>query len=741
MMKKRLKSHQKQLLTMLLIIFSCAFSAPLQAQHSVARKWNEVLLQAIRGDFARPTVHARNLFHISAAMYDSWAVHDEVATTYFLGKNLDGFVWPFDGITAKIDKQPAIEETLSYAAYRIITYRFRFSPGSFETERLADSLMNALGYDPAFTSTDYLTDNPAALGNYLAEGIIEYGLQDGSNEINKYGNLFYEPLNPPLAPAKPGNPDIIDPNRWQPLQLDIFIDQSGNPVTSDGLPFLSPEWGFVTPFAMNKEDKVTYEREGETFWVYHDPGPPVLMTDNASTPESEAYQWGFELVGIWSSHLDPADSVIWDISPASIGNIQSYPENFAEYGDFYDLLEGGDASIGHDLNPVTGLPYPPNLVPRADYARVLAEFWADGPESETPPGHWFTLFNYVAAHPLHERKLMGEGEEVAPLEWDIKGYFALAGAMHDCAISAWSIKGYYDYLRPVSALRWMADQGQRSDPQLANYHPQGLQLIPGLIELVSEGDSLAGDSLQHVNKLKINAWRGPDYIDSAAIDMAGVGWILVENWWPYQRPTFVTPPFAGYISGHSTFSRAAAEVMTQLTGDSFFPGGVGEFVAKKNEFLVFEEGPSQDIVLQWATYVDASDQTSLSRIWGGIHPPVDDIPGRKIGEQIGMEAVSLANEYFTGNAGKVAFPEMGLSPNPVVSGATLSIGFNQPFSKAVISIVSLTGQEIYREIIEGESPTLLTEITPDVLTAGVYLVRVVTEEWSTVSKLLVIDGR
>jgi len=74
-------------------------------------------------------------------------------------------------------------------------------------------------------------------------------------------------------------------------------------------------------------------------------------------------------------------------------------------------------------------------------------------------------------------------------------------------------------------------------------------------------------------------------------------------------------------SGHSTFSRAAAEVLTLLTGDAYFPGGLGEFTARKNEFLVFEEGPSVDITLQWATYRDASDQSSLSRIWGGIHPP------------------------------------------------------------------------------------------------------------------------
>ena len=121
---------------------------------------------------------------------------------------------------------------------------------------------------------------------------------------------------------------------------------------------------------------------------------------------------------------------------------------------------------------------------------------------------------------------------------------------------------------------------------------------------------------------------------------------MAENWWPYQRPTFVTPNFAGYISGHSTYSRAAAEVLTLLTGSEYFPGGMGEYTAKKNKFLVFEEGPTRDIKIQWATYRDASNQCSLSRIWGGIHPPVDDLPGRVIGEKIGIKAFNHGKSFF-----------------------------------------------------------------------------------------------
>ena len=254
----------------------------------------------------------------------------------------------------------------------------------------------------------------------------------------------------------------------------------------------------------------------------------------------------------------------------------------------------------------------PQPVPRGDYTRVLAEFWADGPDSETPPGHWFVILNAVNDHDRLVRRLGGEGPVLDPLEWDIKAYFALGGAMHDAAIAAWGIKGRYDYIRPISALRAMADRGQSSNSSLPSWSAEGFPLIEGFIELVGPDDPLVGEDGEHVGKVKLRAWRGPSAVEDPATRAAGVGWILAENWWPYQRPTFVTPPFAGYVSGHSTFSRAAAEVLTALTGDPFFPGGMSEFRIRANEFLVFERGPSVDMVLQWATYRDAADQCGLS---------------------------------------------------------------------------------------------------------------------------------
>ena len=605
---------------------------------SVARQWNEVLLQAIRNDYARPTVHARNLFHISAAMYDSWVAYNLIASPWLLGRTSLEEVCEFNPAIFNSDSSN-IAETISYAAFRLIKHRFKSSPGVSQIIRDIQSLMSARGLDLGNDSLNY-ANGGAELGNYLADCYIRFGLVDGSNEANDYANLHYQPINPPLSPATPGNPDIIDLNRWQPLLLEQFIDQSGNLVT-DPPAFLSPEWGTVYPFSLTSADLTIYQRGGSDYWVYHDPGLPPLI-------DSEIYKKAFSMVSIWSAHLDPMDGVMIDISPSSIGNISTFPMQFVEHPNFYNFIDGGDWGIGYDLNPVTNKPYEPQIVPRGDYARVLAEFWADGPDSETPPGHWFVLLNEVSDHELLEKRFEGTGDILSELEWDIKAYFALGGAMHDAAITAWGVKGWYDYIRPISSIRAMADLGQSSDIALPSFNQDGIPLYDGYIELVNEGDQLAGENKEHVGKIKLYAWKGPDFINDPEMDVAGVDWILAENWWPYQRPSFVTPPFAGYVSGHSTYSRAAAEIMTAITGNAFFPGGMSSFSVLKNQFLVFEDGPSVDMTLQWATYRDASDQCSLSRIWGGIHPSLDDIPGRLMGEQIGIDAFSKAKGYFSG---------------------------------------------------------------------------------------------
>lgn len=705
---------KKAIILWLLLPVLCTASA--QTQHSIARLWNEELLQAISKDFARPPIQARNLHHIAIAMYDAWALYDSSAQTYFLGKSVNGFSCPYRPTPPVKDLRKAQEETLSFAVYRLMRFRFANSPDVNNLFPRLDFLMDSLGYQRWNTSINYKA-GPAETGNYLAYKLLEYGLQDGSNESENFTNQFYNPVNPPLPVQAIGNFSMLDLNRWQPLQFFQFVDQSGNPSTNAIPAFQSPEWGQVLPFSLKESDSDVYQRNGNNYTVYHDPGPPALIDTTEAGGMSAEFKWNHSMVAIWSALLDPADNVLMDISPASIGNNQpnDYPTTIEQLPQFYNLFGGGDFSPGHPINPKTGQPYTPQVVHRGDFTRVLAEFWADGPKSETPPGHWFSILNYVNDQPGASRQVRGMGPICDNLEWDVKGYFALGGAMHDAAITAWGIKGWYDSSRPNSVIRAMAERGQSSDPLLPNYHPAGLPLVPGYIEMIQPGDPLAGFENTFVNQIKLKAWRGPNAISNPATSTAGVGWIRAKEWWPYQRPTFVTPPFAGYISGHSTYSRAAAEVLTAFTGDPYFPGGMGEFFCPKHEFLVFEDGPSTNITLQWATYRDASDQCSLSRIYGGIHPPMDDIPGRLIGMQVGQEAFEFATQYFEGKTPSPAVASFELFPNPTLSVVQLELPTNHDVQ---IQVFSADGRLVLSTELPLESGRVILDLSD--LPAGVY---------------------
>ena len=707
--------------------------ANMDEKHSIARLWNEALLLAIRRDFARPTVHARNLFHTSVAMYDAWAIYDDEARTYLLGKTVGDFTSEMpDGETPIYNSVENRRETLSFAMYRLLHHRFLQSPGYPVVRHVFDDLMEELGYDASQNSTDYSDGNPAALGNFIAQTVIDFGKQDGATELQGYANAYYETSNPPLITNQAGVSDTINPNRWQPLSFETFIDQSGNLIEGTTPDFLSPEWGNVTPFSLSESTKKTYQRNGDTYHVFHDPDRPPYLDTLQNTAESEQYKWGFSLVSIWGSQLSPDDGALWDISPAGIGNVglEELPTDFADFPDFYQLLEGGDIGKGRSRNPITQQPYPEQLVPRGDYARVLAEFWADGPDSETPPGHWFVLLNKVNDHPELTKKLGGKGQPLTDLEWDVKSYFILGGTMHDAAIAAWSVKGWYDYIRPISAIRYLAERGQSSDPTLPNYDVAGIPLVEGWVEMVKAGDPLAGVNEQHLGKIKLYTWRGHRYINDPETDAAGVDWILAEDWMPYQRISFVTPPFAGYVSGHSTYSRAAAEAMTLLTGDEYFPGGVGEFVAYQNEFLVFEEGPSQDVILQWATYQDASDQCSLSRIWGGIHPPADDIPGRLMGEKIGQAAFRFAVPYFSSEVATTEELPLILYPNPVAKSGVLTL--TNTTAEMDFKMANSLGKLVAMESVVFDAVFGCTEIRIGDLAAGVYFIYGEDRVWEVV---------
>jgi hypothetical protein len=451
--------------------------------------------------------------------------------------------------------------------------------------------------------------------------VLETAMNDGSNQANGYAAPDYAPVNPPLVVAESGT-TMVDPNRWQPLQLAHMISQNGIPIENGVQQAIAPHWGHVTSFALPP---------GGDDGVPINPGPPPLL----GTATDQAYKDAAVEIIRYSSALDPSSGDTIDISPGAFGA--------------NDL--GTNDGHGHAVNPATDEPYPPDVVKTGDFARALTEFWADGPKSETPPGHWNVIANSVSDELDPDLRIAGGGPALDRLQWDVKLYFALNGAVHDAAIAAWGLKGHYDSVRPISMIRYLGGLGQSSDPSGPAYDPEGLPLVAGLIEVVTAETTATGGRhaalAGHEGEVAIRTWQGNPA--DPTTETSGVGWMLAVDWIPYQVPTFVTPSFPGYVSGHSTFSRAAAEVLTGFTGSEYFPGGSTSWTTKAGELKV-EAGPSAAVTLEWATYYDAADQAGISRLYGGIHISADDFNGRRLGSQCGKEAWALAEKYYDGSA-------------------------------------------------------------------------------------------
>lgn len=622
-------------LSALVVLLSPSITRQEVSAQSIARQWDEAILSAIRIDTPRPPVHARNLYHLSSAMYDAWATFDPVADGHFYTSKHANTV----------DLTAARNEAIAYAAYRVLSDRYQLSVSPTQSQTIFDNLLAAQGYDKNVTTT--IGNSPAAIGNRIAKMILDTSLNDGSNEANNYADTTsYQSVNLPMIAGYATVTDqarspLADPNRWQPLYVNQLTAQNGVVQPSNLQSYIGTNWAPVTPFALQSQ-------VGPYSWSDLDPGPPAKL---GGVGDAQYRADALQLIQM-SNALDPTQgpgAQMINISPRVNGNRPL----------------GTHTNQGYGVNPVTGQPYADQFVKQADYSRVLAEFWADGPHSETPPGHWNVLANQVSDDPRLEKRIGGAGPVVNDLEWDVKMYMALNGAVHDAAITAWGMKRTYDSARPITMIRYMGSQGQSTDPGSPSYNINGLPLVPDLIELVTpesiasggrhrnayltanqdhNGDFFVFFSEQDlVGKVVIHAWNHSP--DNPATQIGGTDWILAENWIPYQMENFVTPAFPGYTSGHSTFSRSAAEVMANFTGSPYFPGGLAEQVFDTS-FLKFEDGPTQDIKLQWVSYYDAADEAGISRLWGGIHPSMDDFSARMMGSQVGLGAYQFATDMF-----------------------------------------------------------------------------------------------
>ncbi len=96
-----------------------------------------------------------------------------------------------------------------------------------------------------------------------------------------------------------------------------------------------------------------------------------------------------------------------------------------------------------------------------------------------------------------------------------------------------------------------------------------------------------------------------------------------EDWLPLLQ----TPPFPEYTSGHSVVSRAAAITLTDIYGEGF---------AYKDTVEVEFDLPSRD----YESFLEASEEAAISRLYGGIHYMMAIDNGVTQGEQVGKHIVN-----------------------------------------------------------------------------------------------------
>lgn len=312
--------------------------------------------------------------------------------------------------------------------------------------------------------------------------------------------------------------------------------------------FLTPQWSILAGFSLDAPDQ------------FRPPAPqPFLLVDDAT-------------VDLDAQTIALADGAVLDISPELVGTIIN--------PDFIAQAE-------------TVVDFSANLT---DKEKLIAEFWEDAGGTSFPPGTWMTFGQFVSAR------------DDNTLDQDAKLFFTLGNAVFDAGIATWEAKVFYDYVRPVRAIRSLGELG------------------------------LIGEFNEDLGGFAIEAWAGPE---------KGTQTILAKDFTTYQLPgSDPSPPFSEYTSGHSSFSAAGATVLELLSGSDAF----GTRVLFAPGDSRFEPGftPQEEITLAWDTFSDAVDEAGISRLYGGIHFIEGDINARTLGEAVGVAVFERAQSFIKG---------------------------------------------------------------------------------------------
>jgi PAP2 superfamily len=225
------------------------------------------------------------------------------------------------------------------------------------------------------------------------------------------------------------------------------------------------------------------------------PAPTDTCVTNATDPTR--WQPLTNNIGTVQRFVAPHWERVRPFALSAAGQFDSRPEAAAG-----PRAQQGNAQLQSDMDEVLN-----NASMLDDNRKLIVEYWADGPDSELPPGHWGLFAQAVSDRDGHS------------IDQDVKMFFAMHNASFDAGIVAWHMKRKYDGVRPITAVRRLRS-GQ-----------------------------------------KLWAWGGPGQPNQT---------IDAGNWTPYNPGSNLTPSFPGWVSGHATFSAASAAVLRAFTGSDYF---------------------------------------------------------------------------------------------------------------------------------------------------------------------------
>ena len=532
---------------------------------SVILKWDEQLLSAIRAYPGRtgPTITARALGVLHTATYDAWAAYDPTAK----GTRATSPEGPKQQVASRINEENK-KKAISYAAARVLNDLFPVPSGCtipptnpptpfcpippnpnanppVPGYKTPNTFLVELGYpvnpglvaDPANADAD-----PAAVGNLAAQAVLDFRHNDGSNQLGGYadtttGYTWKNQWN-----------ELPVPNKWKWQPLCVLTPAGVTAWNADhSLPLLTPS---------------------------SCPPPPA--------PTGSLYVQQRPLTPHWGDVI-----TFSGLGPAQFKTMVPGPPKGAG-GVGYSDAEVATAVADSDLSGTDG-----------DRKKTIAEYWADGPGSEFPPGH-----TAVFAQALSRKKFINSLDSNAKLDHDAKLFFMVGNAMMDASIASWWLKYHYDFWRPTTAIRYLYNSTLIPTPPL------------------------------------VNSWLGP-----------GLGYRKIEGekWMPYQALNVVTPAFPEYPSGHSTFTGGGASLLALFNGGDTFGASV-KIPAGSSKI---EPGtPADPVTLSWPTFSHASNEAGMSRRYGGIHFYSGDLHGRAVGRQLAQYVYSKAQSYIKGSIGK-----------------------------------------------------------------------------------------